>query len=122
VELGSGGGVWAGAGGNGGGRVFITAGNIANDGAIRADGGLSAGTASGEGSGGTLNIDTGELAGSGILSANGGTAEGTDHVGGGGRIAVRFSAEMTLPLGNIHVLGGDGNYGDGPTELCTSST
>jgi large repetitive protein len=112
-DLGSGGGAWDGAGGDGGGRIFILATDITLDGVIRANGGISSGSASGEGSGGTINIDTGTLHGTGMITANGGSTGGSNHTGGGGgRIAIRYSDDMSLPESNIKSLGGDGYYGD----------
>jgi hypothetical protein len=114
ADLGSGGGAWGGPGADGGGRIFIVASSILNDGAIRADGGVSTGTASGEGSGGTVNIRTGTLTGTGLIGANGGTTAGGNHVGGGGgRIAIRYGGTLGLPEGNVQSRGGDGYYGDG---------
>ena len=115
MNLGSGGGAYAGAGGDGGGRIFITAQDIIVEGSIMANGGLSSGSASGEGSGGTINIRTQTLAGTGNIEANGGSTGGTNHTaGGGGRIAVRYqdSLSLTLPVDNIRALGGDGQYAD----------
>jgi hypothetical protein len=113
VDLGSGGGAWGGHGGDGGGRIFILATDITVDGVIRANGGLSGGTASGEGSGGTVNIETVSLGGTGMVTADGGTTNGSNHTGGGGgRIAIRYQ-DLTLPQAGIRALGGDGQYGDG---------
>jgi hypothetical protein len=113
-ELGSGGGAWGGAGGDGGGRVRVVAGVLRLDGAIRANGGISSGTASGEGSGGSVNLRVGSIEGGGAISADGGTSNGATHTGGGGgRIAVRYEDGL-VPLPNpLGVNGGDGFYGDG---------
>ena len=90
VDLGSGGGAWSGAGGDGGGRVLVGAINLVVDGSITANGGLSSGTASGEGSGGSVNLTLRTLAGRGTIAADGGTTNGSNHAGGGGgRIAIR---------------------------------
>jgi hypothetical protein len=112
VDLGSGGGIWSSAnGGDGGGRILITvAGDLVLDGVIRANGGASAGSAAGHGSGGSVNIVTGNLTGAGTIEANGGSGSGVG--GGGGRIAVRYSDTLSLPI-TIQSLGGTGNYGDG---------
>ncbi|RIL05170.1 MAG: hypothetical protein DCC71_11320, partial [Proteobacteria bacterium] len=111
-ELGSGGGAWSGPGGDGGGRVRIVTGTLLLDGAIRADGGLSSGSASGEGSGGAVNVRAATIEGSGAISAHGGTTNGANHVGGGGgRIAIRTSASDPLPVA-VGAQGGDGYYAD----------
>jgi hypothetical protein len=114
VDLGSGGGAYSGYGGDGGGRIFVTATDIVVEGAIIANGGESAGSAAGDGSGGTVNIRTATLSGSGILSANGGGL-GNGTGGGGGRIAIRYrdAGSLTLPQSRISAMGGDGYYGDG---------
>ena len=113
-ELGSGGGAWGGDGGDGGGRVRIVADSMIVDGALRADGAASSGSASGEGSGGSINLRVGTLAGAGWITANGGTANGGNHTGGGGgRIAIRHTGSLTLPLANVRATGGDGYYADG---------
>ena len=69
-ELGSGGGAWGGDdGGDGGGLVLISAGSIALNGAIIANGGEGiGGGASGGGSGGGVNIVAGTLIGDGFDS------------------------------------------------------
>jgi large repetitive protein len=113
-ELGAGGGAWGGDGGDGGGRVAIVADTMVVDGALRADGGISSGSASGEGAGGSLDLRVGSLSGSGSLSASGGSLSGGNHVGGGGgRIAIHHGGVFSLPLANIRAVGGDGYYGDG---------
>ncbi len=114
VELGSGGGSWSGDGGDGGGRVRIDVGALILDGAIRANGGLSFGNASGEGSGGSVNLRAASLTGSGAITADGGNTNGGNHTGGGGgRIAIRYGAGA-VPLPNpVSANGGDGFYGDG---------
>lgn len=119
VTLGGGGGAWGGNGGDGGGAVRIDASEaVVVDGAIRADGALSAGSASGEGAGGSIWITTGQIGGTGRISADGGTMGGATHVGGGGgRVAIE--ANSVDPIANLNdllgvtALGGDGYYGDG---------
>ncbi|MFO0689828.1 MAG: Ig-like domain-containing protein [Myxococcota bacterium] len=112
--LGSGGGAWSGAGGDGGGLVRIGAINLVVDGSVRADGGLSAGSASGEGSGGSINLTLRTLAGLGRISADGGTTNGSNHTGGGGgRIAIRSLDRETYDAARLTARGGDGFYGDG---------
>ncbi len=113
-ELGAGGGAWGGDGADGGGRIAIVADAMVIDGALRADGGVSTGSASGEGAGGSLDLRVGSLTGGGIVSASGGTANGSNHTGGGGgRIAIRHGATFAFPLANVFAVGGDGFYGDG---------
>jgi len=110
TDLGSGGGTWSGlVGGAGGGRVLITATSIALDGAIKANGAASGGSAAGDGAGGTINISAGSLTGAGILQADGGGGTGTG--GGGGRIAIVTSGAFTLPPAGITTLGGKGQFG-----------
>ncbi len=114
AHLGSGGGAWSGAGGDGGGRIVLTAGSLVCEGAVRAGGALSEGSASGDGSGGTVNLRLGTLSGAGTISADGGSTGGANHVGGaGGRVAVRTTAGRSLPTSAITARGGDGYYGDG---------
>ena len=84
------------------------------DGAIRADGGISAGTISGEGSGGSVNLRTGVLAGAGPISADGGTTNGASHTGGGGgRVAIRYESGPVPPQNPVSAAGGVGLYGSG---------
>ena len=114
LDLGSGGGAWSGGGGDGGGRIRIVADAMILDGALRADGGISSGSASGEGSGGSINLRLGTLSGGGSISASGGTTSGGNHTGGGGgRVAIRYTGSLTLPLTSVRATGGDGWYGDG---------
>ena len=114
-DLGSGGGAHNDVdGGDGGGRVLIVADTIANDGVIRANGDLASASRAGMGSGGTVNLTVRRLEGAGSIAANGGTKNGADNVGGGGgRIAIRYSEVLALPLANVQALGGDGFYADG---------
>jgi hypothetical protein len=111
VALGSGGSNYDGnQGGDGGGRIFITASSINCNGLIAADGGRAVGSAAGNGSGGTLNIITATLAGTGTLHANGYGAS-ANVGGGGGRVAVRYSTSRSIPDARIEALGGQGFYG-----------
>ncbi len=115
IELGSGGGAWGSVyGGNGGGRVFITAGSITINGSVKANGASYQDSAAGGGSGGTVNIRAGTIDGGGTIEANGG-GEGTSSGvgGGGGRIAIRYSDSMGIPEDNIKADGGIGHYGNG---------
>jgi len=112
VELGSGGGAWSGAGGDGGGRVRVAADVVVLDGVIVADGAVSSGSASGDGSGGSVNLQVASLTGTGVVRANGG-GNGSHTGGGGGRIAVRYASQMTLPVDHLQAHGGSGYYGNG---------
>jgi hypothetical protein len=113
-DLGAGGGAFSGAGGDGGGRIAIVADEMVVDGALRADGGISAGSASGEGAGGSLDLRVESLSGTGVISASGGTVNNNNHVGGGGgRIAIRHGGALGFPLANVRAVGGDGFFGDG---------
>ena len=118
MDLGSGGGAWDNEdGGNGGGLIFINAGQINMNGIISANGYNSAGSAAGDGSGGSINIYTGNLMGSGFIWANGG---GRGSGAGGGRIAIHHSGVMTLPPANVSSNGGHGGYatgGDGTVHI-----
>jgi large repetitive protein len=113
LDLGSGGGALAAVGGDGGGRIRIDAGQIANDGVIRADGGLPRGSADGAGSGGSVLIQARDLTGSGLITANGGGVTSNYTGGGGGRVAIRYSNVLGLPTGNVRAIGGPGYYGVG---------
>lgn len=90
IYLGSGGsaGTYSSSGGNGGGRLTITAGTIRLDGALCANGTIGAGYHAGSGSGGSILIETSRLEGTGVITANGGSGEVS---GGGGRIAVTYA-------------------------------
>ena len=94
--------------GAGGGRITIHASSsLIVDGAIRSDGGLSSGSASGDGSGGSVLIRTSRLAGSGAISANGGGhnsagVSGSGASGGGGRVAIYCDyLDNTASIGNL---------------------
>ncbi len=113
-SLGSGGGAWSSYdGGNGGGRVFITAFSVENDGFIRANGDAPTGSAAGGGSGGTINIVAGSISGTGTIEAVGGGVSDFGVGGGGGRIAIRYSDSLDIADENILVTGGAGYYGRG---------
>lgn len=97
-------------GGSGGGLVRITAGTVAVDGVILADG-MSVNSGGGAGSGGGIRIAAETVAGNGLIVARGGTVtSGAGAAGGGGRIAIYYNT-MTLPMANIDQ--GGGVYGDG---------
>lgn len=111
AESGSGGGGRGGApGGDGGGKVHISAVNIAADGNIVADGAVGAGNVAGSGSGGSLNLAVSTLSGTGLLTANGG---GNQAGGSGGRIAVTYVDLSTKNQSLIRALGGLGNFASG---------
>ncbi|MCD4721678.1 MAG: hypothetical protein K8S13_17715, partial [Desulfobacula sp.] len=115
-ELGSGGGAWEYTdGGNGGGRICLIVDTVIVNGAIRANGGESVGSAAGDGSGGAILIHTSQLAGTGTIEANGG-GNGYGTAGGGGRVAVYCdSVDPTYNLAdlyNIIALAGHGQYHD----------
>ncbi len=111
IDLGSGGGADDHTdGGDGGGLVYITASDMTVNGAIRANGGESAGGQAGDGSGGTVNIVTDTLEGTGTIEANGG-GNSSGVGGGGGRIAIDYSGTLALDEANIQAAGGMGYYG-----------
>ncbi|MBI5016415.1 MAG: Ig-like domain-containing protein [Deltaproteobacteria bacterium] len=87
VYLGSGGGSWGwAAGGNGGGRITISASQeVIVDGVVAADGAASGGSAAGSGSGGSVLIRAPLVSGNGFIRANGGSV---GVGGGGGRVAI----------------------------------
>ncbi|HMP96754.1 MAG TPA: Ig-like domain-containing protein [Kiritimatiellia bacterium] len=113
TELGSGGGSRGDsvvAGGNGGGRIRISAINIAADGSIRADGNTGNGWQSGGGSGGSIFLVTRTLSGLGLVTANGG---GNEVGGGGGRVSVQHTDISTKDTSLIRAVGFDGTQADG---------
>ncbi len=94
----------ANGGGAGGGRIQITAGQLVNNGAIRANG---VAVRSG-GSGGGIRIDCGTLSGDGVLEANGGTGTQSQAGGSGGRLAVYYTTSTFL---GSYAAAGGGNSG-----------
>jgi large repetitive protein len=107
VELGTGGGSrFSVMGGNGGGKVLISAINIASDGRIQADGAIGGGSFSGSGAGGAVKIITRTMSGSGEINALGGAHQ---VGGGGGRIAVFYLDIDTKDTSLIKALGGVGS-------------
>jgi len=113
TELGSGGGSRGDSafiGGDGGGRIRISAINIAADGNMRADGNVGTGFQAGGGSGGSIFLITRSLSGAGLLTANGG---GNEVGGGGGRISIHHTDLSTKDSSLIRALGFDGPNGDG---------
>ena len=113
TDLGSGGGrPSTGAflnGGNGGGRIDITAGNIVVNGSILANGGD--GQNAGGGSGGSIRLALltgGSVSGGGTIQANGGSnLFASTSGGGGGRVAILDFAAMTLSSNNVRAFPGD---------------
>ncbi|NLL84334.1 MAG: hypothetical protein GX230_08865, partial [Lentisphaerae bacterium] len=87
-----------GAGGNGGGAVYIKASNSANiHGSISANGGNYGGNHASGGSGGAIYIECGRLySDSGSFIANGGIGQNNGFAGGGGRIAIAYSSASQL--------------------------
>lgn len=108
VDLGSGGGAFGCGlgcqpGGNGGGAVKITAGDVVLDGSILANGAQ----APYAGSGGSIWLTIGTLSGIGVVEARG--ARGTGHVNsssGGGRIAIYYTDASGFDLSRARALGG----------------
>src|SRR5690606_25983598 len=111
-ELGSGGASRGSSypGGDGGGRIKITAINVAADGPITANGAIGNGNVSGSGSGGSINIVTSSLSVTGDISASGG---GYQLGAGGGRIAIFHIDLETKDTSKIKALGGVGSSGSG---------
>ena len=98
-------------GGDGGGRIRLTAINVAVDGRIAAEGatGRNSGNA-GSGSGGSVYLIATTLSGRGTISADGGSSQ---VGGGGGRIAAHYVDMSTLAEGAMHARGGVGSNSSG---------
>ncbi len=109
-EPGSGGGSDAGAGGNGGGLVRITAGSVQLDGHLLANGGNGVTWGAG-GSGGGIKLTAATLGGAGVIEAQGGVGTYPAGGGGGGRIAVTYSQADNFNLAGIVADGGTGQSG-----------
>src|SRR5206468_571884 len=112
-DLGSGGSTYfnsASAGGNGGGLVRLTALSLALNGRVVANGtdGFYFG-----GAGGGVKLDVGTLSGQGSIEAKGG------YQAGGGRIAVLYTTNSGLNLGNADA---HGYYGGAGTVFLESSS
>jgi hypothetical protein len=106
-HLGSGGGSPSGTGGNGGGRIDITAGTLSVNGIVRANGGAGSGRGGG-GSGGAIKIVSGSVTGTGAIQAFGGDAPASFVTpGAGGRIAIRYDT-LSLPETNLGTQAGAG--------------
>lgn len=99
-------------GGNGGGAVLLSVGNMATlNGLVSADGD-NGGAGAGGGSGGTVNVKAGTLAGAGTVRANGGSSGSSSGGGaGGGRIALTASVASTFSGAVSAVAGTGGNNG-----------
>jgi hypothetical protein len=109
TALGSGGGPsYTGNGGNGGGRIQITAGGSVNlDGTVTANGADAANSRAGGGSGGSIWIVATNFSGAGSLSASGGAGEPT-HGGGGGGGRISIQCGTDLFAGSLTARGGAG--------------
>jgi Bacterial Ig-like domain/F5/8 type C domain len=115
-ELGGGGSTWSDGNGvgSGGGRVFIQAGELQLDGAIKANGLAT----SGAGAGGSVWIKAGKITGSGTVDADGGTQSTT--TGGGGAVTVQYTDATSSGawLGNLRAyapaFNGDAERSGGP--------
>ncbi|MCX5689807.1 MAG: hypothetical protein NTV94_08510, partial [Planctomycetota bacterium] len=109
TDFGSGGGKFVSTfGGNGGGLVRLSVGQVLTvDGTITANGSTTS-TSAGSGSGGSVYINAGQLAGAGLITANGGNpGGGTWGAGGGGRIAI-YTCTNTFPTANVRANAGPG--------------
>jgi protocatechuate 3,4-dioxygenase beta subunit len=128
LDLGSGGALNGdcspnGAGGAGGGAVFINvSGPAVLDGEISADGTDGVLGEQGGGAGGSILLAATSLSGSGTLSATGGRGSGTGGGGGGGRIAIHSAAPSGLPPGNLSVAGGSGHRAGGTGTVVISAS
>lgn len=112
VELGSGGSSRFDSfspGGDGGGRIKLTAANLTVDGVVSANGANGSGFNSGSGSGGSILLNVNAMNGSGTVQANGGAFE---VAGGGGRVAVNYTT-LGMDTAQFRALGGDGSTADG---------
>ncbi|MCX6360517.1 MAG: hypothetical protein NT029_11945 [Armatimonadetes bacterium] len=117
ADFGSGGGSNVGdayPGGAGGGKMrLIVHGDLANNGAILAEGGVAPNT--GGGSGGSIHATLGSLSGNGVISADGGTPDVSSlpagwHAGGGGGGRVALYYGSTAFTGTVSAQGGRGFF------------
>ena len=102
------------SGGPGGGLIRLSAASAQIDGLILANGqdGTAANFGAGAGSGGGIRLDIGALSGSGQVSANGGNQSNGTAAGGGGRVAIYYTAANDFNLlTNVTADGGSGNAG-----------
>jgi hypothetical protein len=104
-DLGSGGGGYNSAGGNGGGIVRIKAAEMVLDGEILAGGSIFSTTG---GSGGSIKVEAGTLRGAGRIAADG-SGSPSYSAGGGGRIAVYYDDMSGFTKSRITAFGGAGN-------------
>ena len=112
-EPGSGGGMYSIQNGNqaGGGLARITAGALALEGSIKADG--VDGTYYGRGSGGGIYLNVGQLSGGGSIQAKGGRVSNQGGGGGGGRVAIYYQTLLGFDLSNrVSAAGGRGASAD----------
>ncbi|PIR96221.1 MAG: hypothetical protein COT92_02270, partial [Candidatus Doudnabacteria bacterium CG10_big_fil_rev_8_21_14_0_10_42_18] len=122
THLGSGGGddtnTALNTGGSGGGAIILNVtGTSTISGIITANGqSQPAGWDGTGGSGGSVNITTGGLEGSGLLYANGGDATQDGGAGGGGRIAVIYSVDIS----SITLTAAGGTGGENPGAIGTT--
>ncbi len=114
VLLGSGGGLYSGTGGNGGGAIRLDlGGGLTINGQISAKGARS--SFQGGGSGGSIYITmVGTLTGTGTIAADGAGQGGSGRGGGGGggRVALYYSNFGTMPT--VTAAGGDNLGGNAP--------
>jgi hypothetical protein len=113
LDLGSGGGGWAGYVGLGGGAIRLSiADTLTIQGEITSNGNPGRENSGGSGSGGSIYITTHNLAGSGSILANGGDGYRNGGVtsgsGGGGRIAVHYQSSAFS--GSAQAIGGKSFY------------
>jgi hypothetical protein len=114
ATLGSGGGAsYLGAGGNGGGKIQISAGGTVNiDGLLTVNGADATNSRAGGGAGGSIWITANNFTGTGMLTANGGGGEPVrGGGGGGGRIAIQYGTNNFS--GNLTAFGGIGAQSGG---------
>ncbi|MBK7345071.1 MAG: LamG domain-containing protein [Saprospiraceae bacterium] len=103
------------AGGNGGGKIKITANLIDLFGKISANGANSTG---GGGSGGSIILEVGKITGHGTIEAKGGSADWNFYKpgsGGGGRISIKYDS---LEISTNQILA---SGGVGPFNGCTGT-
>ncbi|MBI3182149.1 MAG: PKD domain-containing protein [Myxococcales bacterium] len=124
---GAGGGDCGHRGGNGGGKVVITAGTLRVDGSIKANGegplDTGCGNYPGGGAGGSINAQVGTFAGGGAVQAAGASTPG-GNAGGGGGGRILISASTNTFTGSLSVAGGNGTYGgsSGTVKVLNSSS
>ncbi|MBI3783118.1 MAG: Ig-like domain-containing protein, partial [Deltaproteobacteria bacterium] len=110
-EPGAGGAAACGTGVSGGGVLRITAGSVALNGLLAADGGDSPNGCAGGGAGGSVKLVTGTLSGTGTIRARGGNSPGGGNGtggGGGGRVAAYYDDATGFALANVGAGPGSG--------------